>query len=428
MNRGSSFLSVVLLLAAATQARADLPKGFDWSDESVWALARTQPSAFQSASPEERQKLIGILLMCPDQSAGFGSEKKPGDLLVRGDAALNVLSQASDLDRFKTLRLLDASNDLNVRQIYGTLDKGGQEKLLALAKSAGDAGTAAGLQQLGIISDNDDTAFPTQFKPDGPIAYKGSADFYKLLAKGTDGAADANANTHYVSARVPLLGLNSKVRLAAAGLPSGTFDFDDSLGDVVSGLDGIQDSKEKNIDLWMKLHPGQRFVLLGDSLQRDPEVYRWALEKHPDQVQLVLIHRAGGPDRDPAAFQGEVFFDDYPQAKEIVTNLGIPQPGAKLPAATDPKTLPAPRSLVSDVKADKFPKTVVDFVEETGASFGDVAIVNPLKKLGHVLGKVFGGGEKKSTAAPPAPIEQRTGMTQVLDGAQQTADGEQKKP
>ncbi len=209
------------------------------------------------------------------------------------------------------------------------------------------------------------------------------------------------------------------MRLAAAGLPSGTFDFDDSLGDVVNGLDGIQDSKEKNIDLWMKLHPGQRFVLLGDTLQRDPEVYRWALEKHPDQVQLVLIHRAGGPNRDPAQFQGEVFFDDYPQAKEIVTKLGVPQPGAKLPAPIDPKTLPAPRSDVSDVKFDRFPKTVVDFVEETGASFGAVAIVHPLKKLGHVLGRVFGGGEKKPADAPQAPVEPRTGMTQALGGAQE---------
>jgi hypothetical protein len=415
MSRNTSLTTVLVLLASAGMARADLPTGFDWSDEAVWKDARNDPSAFQQASPAERAKLVGILLMCPDQSAGFPAEPQPGQLLVRGNAAVNVLSQASDEDRFKTLQLLDRSQDLNVKQIYGTLDSAGQTKLQGLVDAAGKAGTDAGLQQLGVISDNDDTAFPTQFKPNGPIAFKGSADFYKLLVRGTDGEGNPG-NMHYVSARVPLLGLNSRVRLAAAGLPKGTFDFDTSLGDVATGLDGIQDSKIKNLDLWFKLHPGQRFVLLGDTIQRDPEVYRWALQNHPDQVQLVMIHRAGGDTvRKPEDYQGEVFFDDYPQATKIVNDLGIPQPGAKLPAAIDPKSLPLPNTDVSGIRADGFPKSAFDFVEETGASFGKVAIVDPVKKAFSGIFHALGGG--KSAPAPEAPVGQRTGMTQALGQA-----------
>ena len=61
-----------------------------------------------------------------------------------------------------------------MRSIYGTLDDTGRTQLLSLARSAGSAGTDAGLQQLGVVSDNDDTAFPTQYKPDGPLGYKGA--------------------------------------------------------------------------------------------------------------------------------------------------------------------------------------------------------------------------------------------------------------
>lgn len=396
--------ALLAVLALAAPARADLPKSFDWSDEAIWANARSNPAAFAPASPKERAKLINTLLMGPDQPASFPAEPKPGQLLTRANAAMTLLEQASDVERFETLRTLDRSNDVNVRQIYEALDRPGQARLLALTKSAGDAGTRAGLQQLGVVSDNDDTAFPTQFKPDGPIGFKGAADFYKLLVRGTDGKGDP-ANMHYVSARPPLLGLNSRIRLAAAGLPKGTFDFQTNPIDGFKGLDGIEHSKEKNLDLWMKLHPGQRFVLLGDTIQRDPEVYRWALANHPDQAELVLIHGAGGPERKPEDYRGEVFFDDSAQAKDVVTKLGIPQPGAKLPAAIDATGLPLPRTDVSAIKDDHFPKSAYDFVEETGLSTGKVAIVDPIRKLFGLIRHT----KKTADAAPVTP-----GMTSTL--------------
>jgi hypothetical protein len=421
MRLATSSALLVASLAFTSPVLADLPKTFDWSDQNIWSLARTDPAAFDAASPAERVKLVDTLLMCPDQSAGFGPTPRPGDLLVRGDAALSVLARASDLDRFEALQLLDRSSDTNVRKIYDTLDAAGQAQLLALTRSAGTAGTKAGLQQLGVISDNDDTAFPTQFKPNGPIAFKGSADFYKQLVFGTDGKGNPG-NMHYVSARPSLLGLNSRVRIAAAGLPKGTFDYDTSLGDMATGLDGIEASKIKNLDLWLKLHPGQRFVFLGDTIQRDPEVYRWVLQNHPDSVELVMIHRAGGSAvRDPANYKGEVFFDDFVQAKTIVDEYGIPQPGAKLPAPIDPSTLPLPNTDVSKINADGFPKSAWDFVEETGASFGKVVAVDPAEKLGKAIGHVFGIGKKADgTASAPSKTP---GIASALDGASESAPG-----
>lgn len=343
----------LLLLAVALPARAEpLPGGFNWDDDAVLRLASRHPEALDSATPDERARLAGILM----------KEDAPQE-------ALTVLSRASDVDRFQAMRALDRGQATDVRTLYDGLDAKGRTQLLSLAQSAGTAGTAAGLQQVGIISDNDDTAFPTTYTPDGTTQFKGAADFYNLVGFGTDGKGDP-ANIHYVSARIPELFPDSRARLAAAGLPDGTFDGDNSIYRFAfGGLDGIQASKIENIDLWMKLHPGQRFVLMGDSLQRDPEVYRWALQNHPDQVELVMIHKAGGPVRAPSDYKGEVFFDDYPQAKDIVTNLGIPQPGAKLPdRAIDETSLPLPDTDVSAITAQEkkvgFFTKVKDGIEE----------------------------------------------------------------
>lgn len=273
---------------------------------------------------------------------------------------LASLAQLSDLDRFDALRALDRTNDSTVRRLHDRLDEAGRARLLLLAKSAGEAATRAGRQQLGVISDVDDTAVPTDFTPDGAFAYKDAAELYRRLVLGTDGQGDAG-NLHYVSARLPVLFAGTMTRLEAAGMPLGSFDGDeDPLKFLFGGGDGIQESKIEDVDLWLRLHPGQRFVLLGDTRQRDPEVYKWVIDNHPDQVEAVLIHRAGGPARDPAAFKGEVFFDSYKDAAKIVKELGVARPGALLAdRAPDLFGLPLPDT--RPAKGDNFFERIGNF-------------------------------------------------------------------
>jgi hypothetical protein len=364
-----------------------------------------------------RETFLILLLFAGIARADTASDaaKKVAELMDddaddHGAQIVATLQGESDLDRFNTLRILDRTDETTVRRVYDVLKDGDRATLLQLTQSAGAAGTAAGLQEVGTISDNDDTAFPTEYTPDGPIAYKGSADFYKLLVSGTDGKGDPG-NLHYVSARIPALFVNSRERIRAAGLPMGTFDGDSNVERYLTGgLDGIQQSKIENIDLWLKLHPGQKFVFLGDSLQRDPEVYRWVLQNHPDQVELVMIHKAGGPVRAPADYKGEVFFDDYVQAKKIVTDLGIPQPGARLPAKTpDADGLPLPSTDVSS-------ETNAEKKENIFTKIGDFFAEN--------VGSIFHKHPKTTTApaaAPsvtPPPAAQSTGLTNALDKAQ----------
>jgi hypothetical protein len=339
--------------------------------------------------------------------------------------ALTLLQGESDLDRFQTFRLLDRSDATDVATIYGALDANGQAQLKALTQSAGSAGSNAGLQQTGIVSDNDDTAFPTDFTPDGPYQFNGAAAFYNKVGLGTDGKGDPS-NIHYVSARLPALFADSRARLKAAGLPDGTFQGDDNVERFTfGGLDGIQQSKIEDINLWLDLHPGQKFVFLGDTLQRDPEVYEAILQSHPSQVEAILIHKAGGPVRAPAQYKGEVFFDNYTQAYDTAVKMGIPQPGAKLnPDVPDPSTLPLPDTDVSALNAAEAKVGVLskigDFFKE---NLGDLFHKPAPTPAAPPATDATAAAKPEDGVTPPPP--RGVGLTSVLDQrVQGAADGD----
>src|SRR4051812_1623123 len=109
---------------------------------------------------------------------------------------LAVFSGLTPLQRFRVFQLLDKAQASDLRTIYDRLSATNQARLLVLCNDAGQAATAAGLQQIGVISDVDDTAIPTEYQPDGTKTFKGAADFYNELRK--------NSPVHYVSARPKL--------------------------------------------------------------------------------------------------------------------------------------------------------------------------------------------------------------------------------
>jgi phosphatidate phosphatase APP1 len=66
-------------------------------------------------------------------------------------------------------------------------------------------------------------------------------------------------------------------------------------------------------------YPRLRFVLVGDSGERDPEVYRAFLQKHPERVVAVVIRKVPGTVHlDEARFAGFTVVDDvFPHAQVI---------------------------------------------------------------------------------------------------------------
>lgn len=153
---------------------------------------------------------------------------------------------------------------------------------------------------ISVISDIDDTikdthvldrramirnTFLNDFKP-----VSGMAERYR------DWAA-AGVVFHYVSASPWQLFEPLEAFAAAAGFPWGTFHLK-PLRFRNTGLLRLLSSskalKRKLIGQIFKAFPDRRFVLIGDTGQRDPETYGWLARKRPRQVVGIYIRNLKG--------------------------------------------------------------------------------------------------------------------------------------
>lgn len=186
--------------------------------------------------------------------------------------------------------------------------------------SEGDERTFAGAVQLvsdtglSVISDIDDTikisnvaekralihnTFCREFE-----AVPGMSDVYRRWA-------EAGAAFHYVSASPwqlygPLSQFTTKV-----GFPVGTFQMkqirvkDSSILDLVSSPDEL---KRQAIEPILAAFPQRTFICVGDSGERDPEIFAAIALKHPQQIMRIYIRDVTGETADSprmqAAFAG----------------------------------------------------------------------------------------------------------------------------
>ncbi len=273
-------------------------------------MADERPEAFALATLDEVSRVIHMM-----QKGGTGDREER--------AIVNLLAGLEPLARAQVLRLIDQGRDKYDldKLVYGDVDGAGRRaRLLELIDESGRALTRAGAHELGGISDIDDTVSPMGHGDHFP----GAGALYRDLEAGRDGKGQAG-DIHYVTARPPLFLGDARGRLDKAGVPQGTID-DGSLGEAIFRWhDGFEDEKVRDIERQLRLHPGQRFVLIGDDTQRDPEVYRRILEAHPDRVAGIFIHRVDGKDWDPERYPSEqfVFFDDYKAARKAMADRGL---------------------------------------------------------------------------------------------------------
>lgn len=156
---------------------------------------------------------------------------------------------------------------------------------------------------LSVISDIDDTIKVTEI-PAGARVVVRNTFFRNFVA--APGMAEmyrgwSGASFHYVSgAPWQLHGPLSEFR-QNAGFPEGTFHMKnvrknllnastwEDLKELVANENATLDLKVAHISEIMRRFPGRTFVLVGDSGEKDPEVYRAIREKFPAQVQEIRI-------------------------------------------------------------------------------------------------------------------------------------------
>lgn len=81
--------------------------------------------------------------------------------------------------------------------------------------------------------------------------------------------------------------------------------------------------KLKKIFEVMALLPGYRFILVGDSGEKDPEVYRAVQAKMPQAVMVTLIHRVTNEGMRDPRFKGQVLFNFYSGLARGLGQLGL---------------------------------------------------------------------------------------------------------
>lgn len=164
--------------------------------------------------------------------------------------------------------------------------------------------------EFGIISDIDDTVMETDAtsllammkntflrNSHTRLVFDGVSAFYAALTRGNDGRG-SNPFFYVTSSPWNLHDLIVRV-FELRGVPRGTFFMTDwGLDDSKFLMSGHHDHKTAAIESVLETYPKLPFLLIGDSGQKDPEIYSHILEKYPKQILAIYIRDVTQDKRD----------------------------------------------------------------------------------------------------------------------------------
>ncbi len=184
-----------------------------------------------------------------------------------------------------------------------------------------------------VISDIDDTIKITEVRNKEATlrntflrefqAVPGMAEFYQTLAR-SNGAA-----FHYISASPWQLYEPLAALVASNGFPTGTFELKEfrwKSRKFFSLFASPEKYKPGVIEPLLKRFPKRQFILIGDSGERDPEIYGALARKFPEQIRMIYIRDV--TDESAAAPRYEPAFRAIPREKWRVfkTSAELPLP------------------------------------------------------------------------------------------------------
>jgi phosphatidate phosphatase APP1 len=243
--------------------------------------------------------------------AFLADNERSKEISIRLDAAEHFVGKSELNGHFSgTVRLPTETVDRLRKQSDGTaitfqaVTRDGDGRVLS--------GTVHLLTERGVsvISDIDDTIKVTEvrdrkaalrntfFRPFKPVA--GMAAVYQRWAR------DPGAQFHYVSASPWQLFEPLEGFVRNNSFPGGSFHLkqfrlkDSSFFDVFKTPEAY---KLGVIELLMKRFPQRHFVLVGDSGERDPEIYGELARKFPGQVRRIFIRDVTDEGRDAERYE-----------------------------------------------------------------------------------------------------------------------------
>ena len=283
-------------------------------ERSVLTTAALRAALGLAAEPKnavERQILI-------ERLRAFVVDNERGkDISVRvGDREFSIGKSPANGHTHGEFQLTDA-------ELKATAGAGAKSLSFQAVTRAGDTREFRGTAQLlgdtglSVISDVADTIKVSHVRDRQALlrktfyepfqAVEGMAALYRAWA--TNGAS-----FHYVSASPWQLYEPLAEFTAASGFPAGSWhmkQFRVTDGSFLALLDSPEKYKPGVIEPMLRQFPQRRFILVGDSGERDPEIYGALARQFPTQVQRIFIRDVTG--EVATAPRYEVAFKDVPR-------------------------------------------------------------------------------------------------------------------
>ncbi|MFO1352152.1 MAG: phosphatase domain-containing protein [Gammaproteobacteria bacterium] len=152
--------------------------------------------------------------------------------------------------------------------------------------------------KISVVTDKRELLKNTFLRPFQPVP--GMAELYQRWAR------EAHAEFHYLSASPWQLYVPLDDFLRRHGFPQGSFHLklfrwkDSSFFNLFE--DPIQYKEDAIADL-LGRYPDRRFLLIGDSGEKDPETYGAIARRYSRQVAAIVIRAVAAADNNPARFQ-----------------------------------------------------------------------------------------------------------------------------
>ena len=230
--------------------------------------------------------------------------------------ATDEIAGARVLARFQTVEtevVADSEGYFNVELNTGDAFGGDapfREVELELLEPTGENGRPAhavgrvlvppATAKFGVISDLDDTVIVTNvtnrlkmfltvalLNEHTRLPFKGVAAFYRALQSGAAGAE--NNPIFYVSSSPWNLYSPLAEFLRIHKIPLGALFLKDFGNQTVFAANDHQSHKLNSIETILDTYPHLPFVLIGDSGEQDPEIYREVVRKYPERIRAVYI-------------------------------------------------------------------------------------------------------------------------------------------
>jgi phosphatidate phosphatase APP1 len=201
-----------------------------------------------------------------------------------------------------------------------------------------------------VISDVDDTIVKTYVtekrKLLGAVLLKNSAQLEPVegAARNYQKARDSGVSAFfYVSGSPQNFHRRIHSYIEGNGFPQGPLLLKNFGADNPLKQEGY---KAARIDKLLEAFPLMSVVLVGDSGEKDPEIYREAMKRHPGRVRAIVIRKTASSDVSDARFAGITAVDDRYASDDVIAKAAA-QPLAPPAGAAASEPSGSPKSAAS---------------------------------------------------------------------------------